>query len=47
MCYVNAYFLLKFPLTLLEVMMKLNHKILKNVDIEMIDQCENKQFRKS
>ena len=34
------YLHLRLLLTSLEVMMKLNHKLLKSVNIEMIDQCE-------
>jgi hypothetical protein len=44
----TTYFHLKLLLTLPEVMMmKLNHKPSKNVDVEMIGQCGKKQFKQS
>jgi len=39
------YFYLRLLLASLAVMMKLNHKLLKNVDIEMIGQYEKKTIR--
>ena len=40
-----TYFYLRLLLASLEVMMKLNHKLLKNIDIEMIGQYRKKQFK--
>jgi hypothetical protein len=42
----TTYFHLKLLLTLPKVMMmKLSHKLSKNVDVEMIGQCGKKQFK--
>jgi len=41
------YLHLRLFLALTEVMMKSNHKPLKNIDIEMIGQCGKKQSKHS
>jgi hypothetical protein len=43
----TTYFHLKLHLTLPKVMMILNHKPSKNVDVEMIGQCRKRQFRQN
>jgi hypothetical protein len=45
--FINNVFTLSLILASPEVMMKLNHKLLKNVDIEMISQYRKKQSKQS
>ena len=45
--FINNVFTLSLILASPEVLMKLNHKLLKNVNIEMISQCGKKQSKQS